>query len=76
MPPARQDLCGTTVAIAGSWCLVPFARSFEQGNGLHNVGLKGFGDWTILQMNQQFLTPPCWDGICLPHKEAADFFVT
>lgn len=60
----------------GSFCLVPFTRSFDGGSRLYNVGLKDFWDWTILQMNQQFLTPPCWDGICLLHREAADVPVT
>lgn len=74
--PARQHLSGTLVAIAGSSCLIPFDRSFDRGSRLRNVGLKDFGDWAILQMNQQILTPPCCDGICLLHREAADFCVT
>lgn len=74
--PARWDPCRTPVAAAGSSGLVPFAHSFGRGGRLYNLGLKDFWDWTVLQMNQQFLTPPCWDGICLLRREAADFFVT
>lgn len=74
--PARWDLCGTPVAIAWSLCLVSFAHGFDEGGSLCNIGLKDCWGWTILQMNQQFLTPPCWDSICLLRREAADFFVT
>lgn len=60
----------------GGWVLIPFAHRFDWDRRLCNVSLKDFWDWTILQMNQQFLTHPCWDGICFLHREAADFFVT
>lgn len=48
----------------------------DQGSRLHNVALEDFWDWNVLQMNQQFLPPPCWDGICLPRGKAAGFLIT